>query len=73
MPTDGGRHARPDVCVTGAECPLTVDGTPVRMWEPVEIPAGAAVAAVPAGWRRRRPPDPASSRSHRSRVPGSGW
>ncbi|MCV7100527.1 urea carboxylase [Mycobacterium palustre] len=41
------------VCVTGAECPLTVDGTPVRMWEPVEIPAGAVldVGAAEKGLR----------------------
>ena len=29
------------VCVTGAECLVTVDGSPVPMWEPVEVPAGA--------------------------------
>jgi urea carboxylase len=29
------------VCVTGAECAVTVDGSPVPMWEPVEVPAGA--------------------------------
>lgn len=28
------------VCVTGADCPVTLDGRPVPMWEPVEIPAG---------------------------------
>lgn len=28
------------VCVTGAECPVTVDGHQVPMWEPVEVPAG---------------------------------
>ncbi|TFV51726.1 urea carboxylase [Blastococcus sp. TF02A-35] len=28
------------VCVTGAECAVTVDGRPVPMWEPVEVPAG---------------------------------
>lgn len=27
------------VCVTGAECPVTVNGVAVPMWEPVEIPA----------------------------------
>ncbi|MBJ7462391.1 MAG: urea carboxylase [Mycolicibacterium sp.] len=27
------------VCVTGAECLVTVDGAPVPMWEPVQIPA----------------------------------
>ncbi|BCI52492.1 urea carboxylase [Mycolicibacterium litorale] len=31
------------VCVTGAECPVTVDGRPVPMWEPVEIPAGGVL------------------------------
>lgn len=29
------------VCVTGAECVVTVDGSPVPMWEAVEVPAGA--------------------------------
>jgi urea carboxylase len=28
------------VCVTGAECLVTVDGAPAPMWEPVQIPAG---------------------------------
>ncbi len=27
------------VCVTGAECLVTVDGVPVPMWEPVQVPA----------------------------------
>ncbi|MDZ7884621.1 MAG: urea carboxylase [Mycobacterium sp.] len=27
------------VCVTGAECLVTVDGAPAPMWEPVQIPA----------------------------------
>lgn len=27
------------VCVTGAECLVTVDGAPVPMWEPVQVPA----------------------------------
>lgn len=31
------------VCVTGAECPVTVNGSPVGMWEPVEVPAGAVL------------------------------
>lgn len=31
------------VCVTGAECLVTVDGVPVPMWEPVEVPAGAVL------------------------------
>lgn len=29
------------VCVTGAPCVVAVDGIPVPMWEPVELPAGA--------------------------------
>jgi urea carboxylase len=28
------------VCVTGAECLVTLDGVPVPMWEPVDVPAG---------------------------------
>jgi urea carboxylase len=28
------------VCVTGAECAVTVDGEPVPLWEPVQVPAG---------------------------------
>jgi urea carboxylase len=28
------------VCVTGAECAVSVDGAPVPMWEPVHVPAG---------------------------------
>ena len=31
------------VCVTGAECLVTVDGTPAPMWEPVEVPAGGVL------------------------------
>lgn len=31
------------VCVTGAECLVTVDGVPVPMWEPVTIPAGGVL------------------------------
>ncbi|OBF46461.1 urea carboxylase [Mycolicibacterium monacense] len=31
------------VCVTGAECPVTVDGRPVPMWEPVDVPAGGVL------------------------------
>ncbi|MGX9790639.1 urea carboxylase [Mycobacterium sp. MMS18-G62] len=31
------------VCVTGAECLVTVDGSPVPMWEPVEVPAGSVL------------------------------
>ncbi|MCF6389003.1 urea carboxylase [Mycobacterium sp. MBM] len=34
------RFTRPArVCVTGAECLVTVDGVPVPMWEPVTVPA----------------------------------
>lgn len=42
------------VCVTGAECVVTVDGQPVPMWEPVDVPAGAVLdigAAETAGLR----------------------
>ncbi|UXA16097.1 urea carboxylase [Mycobacterium sp. SMC-4] len=41
------------VCVTGAECLVTVDGTPVPMWEPVEIPADAVldIGTAAAGLR----------------------
>ncbi|MGY1839959.1 MULTISPECIES: urea carboxylase [unclassified Modestobacter] len=28
------------VCVSGAPCTVTVDGRPVPLWEPVEVPAG---------------------------------
>ncbi|MCC2334204.1 urea carboxylase [Cellulomonas wangsupingiae] len=31
------------VCVTGARAPVTVDGTPVPQWEPVDVPAGAVL------------------------------
>ncbi len=31
------------VCVTGAECLVTVNGTPAPMWEPIELPAGAVL------------------------------
>ncbi|MDY6871794.1 MAG: urea carboxylase [Actinomycetota bacterium] len=31
------------VCLTGAECSVTVDGRPVPMWEPVEVPAGGVL------------------------------
>ncbi|MGB5151161.1 MAG: urea carboxylase [Mycobacterium sp.] len=31
------------VCVTGAECLVTVDGAPAPMWEPVQIPAGGVL------------------------------
>ncbi|HEY0127158.1 MAG TPA: urea carboxylase, partial [Blastococcus sp.] len=42
------------VCVTGAECAVTVDGRPVPMWEPVEVPAGGLLdvgAATGTGMR----------------------
>ncbi|MGN6241021.1 MAG: urea carboxylase [Cellulosimicrobium cellulans] len=32
------------VCVTGAPAPVTVDGGPVRQWEPVTVPAGGVLA-----------------------------
>ncbi|MDX2603357.1 5-oxoprolinase/urea amidolyase family protein [Streptomyces caniscabiei] len=32
------------VCVTGAPAPVTVDGTPIAHWEPVEVPAGAVLS-----------------------------
>jgi len=31
------------VCVTGAECLVTVDGSPVPMWEPVVVPGGSVL------------------------------
>ncbi|WP_067480068.1 urea carboxylase [Nocardia amamiensis] len=31
------------VCVTGAPTPVTVDGSPVDMWEPITVPAGAVL------------------------------
>jgi urea carboxylase len=31
------------VCVTGAECLVTVDGSPVPMWEPIEVPGGSVL------------------------------
>lgn len=38
------------VCVTGAPASVTVDGSPVRQWEPVTVPAGAVLAVgAPAG------------------------
>ncbi|MGN0125072.1 MAG: urea carboxylase [Rhodococcus sp. (in: high G+C Gram-positive bacteria)] len=42
------------VCVTGAPAEVTVDGVPVPMWEPVEVPAGSVLevaAPVDAGLR----------------------
>ncbi len=32
-----------NVCVTGAECLVTVDGLPVPMWEPVEVAGGSVL------------------------------
>ena len=31
------------VCVTGAPAEVTLDGEPVPMWEPIEVPAGAVL------------------------------
>ncbi|GGN83911.1 urea carboxylase [Actinoplanes lobatus] len=41
------------VCVTGAPAAVTVDGSPVAMWEPVTVPAGATldVGEATAGLR----------------------
>lgn len=42
------------VCLTGADCAVTVNGEPVPMWEPVEVPAGGVLdvgAAETAGLR----------------------
>lgn len=40
---------RTRICVTGAPVAVTVDGTPVRQWRCVEVPAGAVldIGAVP--------------------------
>ncbi|MDX1889054.1 urea carboxylase [Mycolicibacterium sp. 050158] len=35
---------RTTFCVTGADCLVTVDGTPAPMWEPVVVPAGGELA-----------------------------
>ncbi len=32
------------VCVTGAPAPVTIDGEPAPLWEPVEVPAGGILA-----------------------------
>ena len=32
------------VCVAGADMPVTVDGAPVPLWEPVVVPAGGVLA-----------------------------
>ncbi len=38
------------VCVTGADAPVTVDGTPVALWEPFTVPAGGSLAVgAPTG------------------------
>ena len=38
------------VCVTGADAPVTVDGTAVPQWEPVEVPAGGVLdVGAPTG------------------------
>ncbi|WP_338694674.1 5-oxoprolinase/urea amidolyase family protein [Streptomyces sp. Q6] len=38
------------VCVTGAPAPVTVDGRPVPLWEPVTVPAGGVLAVgAPTG------------------------
>ena len=46
--TAGGltiRFSAPSVvCVSGAPVPVTVDGDPAVMWEPVDIPAGSTLA-----------------------------
>ena len=31
------------VCVVGAECVVTVDGSPVPMWQPIVVPAGGVL------------------------------
>jgi urea carboxylase len=45
--TAGGltvRFSAPSVvCVTGAPVPVTVDGDPAPMWEPIDIPAGGTL------------------------------
>ncbi|NUK80500.1 5-oxoprolinase/urea amidolyase family protein [Streptomyces lunaelactis] len=38
------------VCVTGAPATVTVDGVPVRQWEPLTVPAGSSLAVgAPTG------------------------
>jgi len=42
------------MCVVGAECLVTVDGSPAPMWEPIRVPAGGLLdvgAAATAGLR----------------------
>jgi len=36
------------VCVTGAPSAVTVDGTPVPQWEPIDVPAGATLDIGPS-------------------------
>jgi urea carboxylase len=31
------------VCVTGAECLVTIDGSPAPMWEPIDVPTGGVL------------------------------
>ncbi|BBY29148.1 urea carboxylase [Mycolicibacterium sediminis] len=41
-------------CITGADCVVTVDGAPVPMWEPIDVPAGGLLdvgAAETSGLR----------------------
>ncbi|MEU9010101.1 5-oxoprolinase/urea amidolyase family protein [Streptomyces sp. NPDC048479] len=37
------------VCVAGAPAPVTVDGEPVRQWEPFTVPAGSSLAVGTPG------------------------
>ncbi|MDT0567367.1 5-oxoprolinase/urea amidolyase family protein [Streptomyces sp. DSM 3412] len=38
------------ICVTGAPAPVAVDGSPIALWEPVTVPAGAVLAVgAPTG------------------------
>ncbi|MBO3664869.1 urea carboxylase [Microbacterium stercoris] len=41
------------VCVTGADAPVTLDGTAVALWEPLTVPAGGvlAIGATTTGMR----------------------
>ncbi|MBD8505051.1 urea carboxylase [Hoyosella sp. G463] len=41
------------VCITGADVPVTIDGKPAPMWEPITVPAGATldIGASEAGLR----------------------
>ena len=41
------------LCVTGAPAPVTLDGAPIPMWEPVTVAAGATldIGAPPTGMR----------------------